>query len=107
MTNAAEPLNKPDSISQQARRQISELLTYDGGRITLVRSLFNRHPEPDFAPRTLSTLPRDTITRTVTNIVKQLTASGMDTALDCFSPSLAWMVAQDLTCEIRLAPGRK
>jgi hypothetical protein len=81
---------------EQVRSQISELLTQDDGRIILTRSLFDHYPESDSTLELFLRFRADSITRTVTKISKQLTASDMDTVLDCFSPSLAWMVAQDL-----------
>ena len=38
----------------------------------------------------------DAITSTVRVLAKRLEATGMEIGLDCFSPSLAWMVGQDL-----------
>ena len=80
---------------QRVQLQIEEILSRPRGRLNLVRSLFaNRipgNPLEEFLE-----FRGNSITRVVEFISKYLRTSGLDTALDCFSPSLAHLVGQDL-----------
>jgi len=81
---------------EQVRRHIEKLLTNSGGRIRLVRGLFGRYDERDTALETFLRFRADSVTCAVSSAAELLTAAGMATGLDSFSPSLAWMVGQDL-----------
>ncbi len=78
------------------RRQIIRMPTQKDKRISLIQSLFAYNPQPDSALETYLRFRADSVTRCVASISSQIQASGMETSLDCFSPSLAWMVGQDL-----------
>jgi hypothetical protein len=78
------------------RRQIIRMPAEKDRRISLIQSLFAHNPQPDSALETYLRFRADSVTRCVASISSQIQASGMETSLDCFSPSLAWMVGQDL-----------
>jgi len=80
---------------EETSSYISEILSKPNGRMELIRQLFehnenNRHIEAFLAFRSAS------ITRMVKFISTHLATGGLDTALDCFSPSLTRLVGQDL-----------
>jgi hypothetical protein len=80
---------------ENVRRQISGVIE-DNGHINLVQCLFTHSPKPFTALESFLCFRADSITRTVASISKRLQEAGMETGLDCFSPSLTWMVGQDL-----------
>lgn len=81
---------------EQVRRHLETMLAESGGRVRLVRGLFGRYDERDTALEVFLRFRSDSVTRAVTSASEMLTAAGLQTGLDSFSPSLAWMVGQDL-----------
>lgn len=81
---------------EQARRHLDAMLAESGGRTRLVRGLFGRCEERDVPFATYLRFRADSVTRAVSGAQQMLREAGLETGLDCFSPSLAWMVGQDL-----------
>jgi hypothetical protein len=81
---------------EAVRRAMGELFSTINKRIAFVRSLFGLPPEEAAALEAFLHFRADAITSTVRALAKRLEAAKMEVGLDCFSPSLAWMVGQDL-----------
>jgi hypothetical protein len=80
----------------EVRHQITSMLAEKDRRILFTKSLFDCNSEPDSVLAALLRFRANCVTLWVASICRQLSASGIESGLDCFSPSLAWMVGQDL-----------
>ncbi len=81
---------------EAVRHQITRMLAEKNQRIAFTQSLFGSHSEPDSNLASFLRFRANCIATCAASISRQLSASGMEVGLDCFSPSLAWMVGQDL-----------
>ncbi|MBN2146844.1 MAG: hypothetical protein JW726_05625 [Anaerolineales bacterium] len=81
---------------EEVRIQINGMLPEKQGRIALLQNLFTRLPEADSSVQAFLRFRADSITQRVAATSLLLNAAGIEVGLDCFSPSLAWMVGQDL-----------
>lgn len=85
----------------EVKTQLKHLAQTGEGRIRIVQSLFGeQHPQPsseadDQLLRFLQ-FRRANITRFVQIIAEQIQQAGLQVGLDCFTPSLAGIVGQDL-----------
>jgi len=81
---------------QAVRKQIKEFLSRPGGRAQLFRCFFKNQLVDNPIINFLN-FRGSSITNLVASISKRLRVNGLNTALDCFSPSLTRLVGQDLT----------
>ncbi len=82
---------------EAARLHILSLLHENGGAARLVHSLFGDSETSDNQLEAFLNFREKSITRTVYSARKMATSHGLAVGLDCYSPTLARMVAQDLT----------
>lgn len=81
---------------EAVRHHITKMLDENDRRILFTKSLFAGYSKPDASIAAFLRFRAESVTRRLAAISWQLNASSLEVGLDCFSPSLAWMVGQDL-----------